>query len=429
MALSLDEELPLGSVTGYGFRAFETMTKETLVNSASSMMNLSRFELRLLHFFDQFCVPLFSFGVNMTAEHMWRKCVPPLFARSPLVRKAMFLFASMNMWPLCDVSTLFLADVKDARELYQIAPSWQVYGVDSTMPLNLFDLSLALASTDNLYKRTLSYFSDLISESQKAVLLGIDTFMNDPNRAAELGIAGILIYLFLGLHPHRLVPVLSFQREDEMETLGEEGLSTDFVAICRGVQSTFEIGINAIIKTEFRTIYNTVEKVPSFIKEHKFPLIVRLQKEMDEFYADYKDVVDPRIDAEIEALRESIDILATTFYYSSKLNYPVPLFKWAIFIPQFFDVLLREKHFFALRLYYHFSCICVVSRFTLYHDRNMWKDFMEWWREYNIKLYGDWYYDYDRSFYELIMDKNYKFLFESFKFLYEFDPELLVNVL
>ena len=59
----------------------------------------------------------------------------------------------------------------------------------------------------------------------------------------------------------------------------------------------------------------------------------------------------------------------------------------------------------------------------------MWKDFMEWWKNYNMKLYGGWYYDYDRSFYELIMDKNYKFLFESFKFLYEFDPELLVNIL
>ena len=405
------------------------MTKETLVNSTSTMMNLSRFELRLLHFFDQFCVPLFSFGVNMTAEHMWRNCVPPLFAKSPLVRKAMFLFASMNMWPLCDVSTLFLADVQDARELYQIAPSWLEYGVESTMPVDLFDLSMALASTDNLYKRTLNYFSDLISESQKALLLGINTVVNDPDRAAELGIAGVLIYLFLGLHPHRLVPILSFQLEEETEMLDEDDPSTDFVAICRGVQSTFELGIDAIIQTEFRTIYNTVEKVPSFIREHKFPIIVRLHKEMDDLYADYKDVVDPRIDAEIEALRESIDILATAFYYSSKLNYPVPLFKWAIFIPEFLDVLLREKHFFALRLYYHFACICVVSRFSLYHDRNMWKDFMEWWKNYNMKLYGGWYYDYDRSFYELIMDKNYKFLFESFKFLYEFDPELLVNIL
>ena len=144
---SLDEELP---PRRYGDCAFEIMTKETLVNSTSTMMNLSRFELRLLHFFDQFCVPLFSFGVNMTAEHMWRNCVPPLFAKSPLVRKAMFLFASMNMWPLCDVSTLFLADVQDARELYQIAPSWLEYGVESTMPVDLFDLSMALASTDNL---------------------------------------------------------------------------------------------------------------------------------------------------------------------------------------------------------------------------------------------------------------------------------------
>lgn len=415
-------------MVGYGDRAFKMMTKETLVNSASTMMNLGRFELRLLHFFDQFCIPLFSFGVNQTAEHLWRKCVPPLFARSPLVRKAMFLFASMNMWPLCDVSTLFLADVQESRELYQIAPSWLDHDVQSPVPVHLFEQLLAVASTDNLYRRTLTYFSELISESQKALLLGVDTFANNPGRAAELGIAGILIYLFLGLHPHKLVPILSFQLEDEAE-LPDEGPLTDFVAICRGVQSTFECGVNAIVQSELRTIYNTVEKIPTFIREHTFPIIVRLQRELDHFYADYTDVIDPRIDAEIEALRESIDILATAFYYSAKLNYPVPLFKWAIYIPEFLDVLLREKHFFALRLYYHFACICVVARFSLFHDRNMWKDFMEWWRNYNWKLYGGWFYDYDRSFYELIMDKNYKFLFDDMKILYEFDPELLVNVL
>ena len=394
MSLSLDEELPPGSMVGYGERAFEMMTKEKLVNSASTMMNLGRFELRLLHFFDQFCVPLFSFGVNNTAEHMWRVCVPPLFARSPLVRKAIFLFASINMWPLCDVSTLFLADVQEARELYQIAPNWLDHDVRDTTPVNLFERPLAVASTDNLYRRTLNYFSELISESQKSLLLGIDTFVNDPSRAAEMAIAGVLIYLFLGLHPHKLVPILSFQLEDEIESQ-DEGPSTDFVAICRGVQSTFELGMNAIIQSELRTIYNTVEKTPAFIKEHKFPIIVRLHKELDQFYADYAytDVIDPRIDAEIEALRESIDILATSFYYSAKLNYPVPLFKWAIYIPDFLDVLLRERHFFALRLYYHFSCICVVTRFSLYHDRNMWKDFMEWWRNYNMKLYGGWFYD------------------------------------
>ncbi|RLV82837.1 hypothetical protein JA9_003750 [Meyerozyma sp. JA9] len=404
------------------------MTKEQLVNSVSSMMNLGRFELRLLHFFDQFCVPLFSFGVNKTSERMWRTFVPPLFVRSPLVRKAMFSFACMNMWPLCDVSTLFLADVQEARELYQIAPSWQDHDVRDTTPVHLFEQPLAVASTDNLYRRTLDYFSESISESQKTLSLGIDTFVDDPIRTAEMGIAGILIYSFLGLHPHKLVPILSFQLEDETDSQ-HEGPSTDFVAICRGIQSTFELGMNAILQTNLRTIYNTVEKVPPFIKEHKFPIMVRLHNELDQFYADYTDVIDPRINAEIETLRESIDILATSFYYSAKLNYPVPLFKWAIYIPEFLDVLLREKHFFALRLYYHFACICVVSRFSLYHHRNMWKDYMEWWRNYNMKLYGGWFYDYDRSFYDLIMDKNYKFEFDGFKFLYQFDPELLVNEL
>lgn len=396
------------------FTGFEVITKETLVNCPSSMMGLSRFELRLLHFFDDFCVSLFSFNVNVRVDKMWRESVPQLFGISPLVRKAVFLFAAINMWPLCDVDTLFHSDVKVSMLLYNTVPVDNGSEVESTTK-PFFDMSLKNSKTDNLFMRTLSYFSDVLSETQRALTCPRG-FSGSSLRAAELVVSGILVYLFLGLHPHKLVPLLSFQLETSDY---DSSCSTDFVAMCRGTQNLFELGKDNLTKTKFRVIFFTPEKIPYFVKAQKFAIVERLRNELSRFFADQDDY---QAIEEKEAIDRAIELLSSAFYYSAKLKYPIPLFKWPLVLPQYFDVLLRQKHIFALRLYYQFACICTIANFSLYHDTNMWKDFIEWFRVYNMKEYGRWFYEFDRCFYDLVIGKNFRFGYDNFSFLYDFDP-------
>lgn len=400
------------------------MTKETLINSTSTIIGISRFELRLLDFFDKYCIYLFSFGVNMVIDEMWRKDVPTLFASSPLVRNSIYLFAAINMWPLCDVESLFLTDVQESKQLIKKPITWGDTDDSHSVCPDSFSQLLSMSSFDNLYKRTLEYFSLLLSGTQEALLLEAEYALQDPRRAAELGISGILIFLFLGLHPHKLVPILLHQVEDDPD---EYMSSTDFVAICRGVQSTFEMGINAISQTNFRTIYGAKEHfVHPNIKHHGFALITRLERELSEYFAEYDDIVDLRISLEIDALRESIELLATAFLFSAKMNYPVPVFKWPLLVPQHFDQLLRDKHIFALRLYFQFACLCCIFHFSLYNNRNIWRDYLDWFRKYNFKTYGGWFFDLDRSFYHLVIDFDYKYDLQSMKHFGQFDPETVL---
>lgn len=400
---------------------FETLTKEILLNSTSNMMGISRFELRLLHFFDVYCIPLFSFGVNLQADRMWRNQVPRLFSMSPLVRKSIFSFASINMWPLHDVQTLFLADVQEAANRYSIAGCYDKFMEDASMAEDYFALTLATVPTDNLYRRTVTYFAELLADTQN--LVQHEHTLQDPFRAVELRIAGVLIFSFLGLHPHRLVPVLNFQLEDEDGNIDTN--TTDFVAICRGVQTTFELSADLLRNTSFKAIHDDTNNITPTIKDCRFALITRIEKDTTEYFAVYEDIVDPQISAEKEAIKESIELLATAFYHCVRLNYPVPLFKWALFVPDHFDVLLRNKHLLALRLYYQYACLCCITRFSLYHDRNMWKDFIKWFRDHNLRLHGGWYYVHDRYFYQLVVEKNYKIPFGDLSFLYDFDPEAM----
>lgn len=397
-------------------KCFEVMTKEKLINSTSAMMGLDRFELRLLHFFDKFCVQVFSYGVNKEAERFWQTLVPKFFYRSRLVRNAVFLFASICMWPLFDMETLLLADIQEMK-LYHINNEAEE---NITKLLTFFDLSQNVA-TDNLYARTLEYFSDLLFESQRIIACS-ETLSR--LRAMELSISGTLIFLFLGLHPHKLVPILSFQLEEKTDE-NSDGVSevsdhevTDFVSICRGIQV---IKDHCCVKNNKSSPYNAPKR---FSKESKFALISRLYRDLDEFY---EDIVQLQSSGAIEALKEAIELLETAFYYSAKLNYPLPLYKWPIGIPENFDALLRQRHFFALRIYYHFSCISLMAKFSLYHERNIWRDFIEWFRKYNYKAYGGWVYEYDQSFYDLVIKKKYTILLTDFKSLYKFDAEIMLR--
>lgn len=411
---------------------FEVMTKEKLINSTSAMMGLDRFELRLLHFFDKFCVEVFSYGVDKGAERFWQTLVPEFFFRSRLVRNAVFLFASICMWPLFDMETLLLADVQEMKSLYHMEDFLEKTEGKDTKTLTFFDLSQNVATTDNLYARTLEYFSDLLFESQQ-ILKGSENSLS-PLRAMELSISGTLIFLFLGLHPHKLVPILAFQLDEKAAENSDRVFeqvpechsqeTTDFVSICHGIQVIKE---HCCLQNSKSSHYYAPKRFSSIPKESSFALISRLNRDLDEYFSNYKNTVQRQPSEAIEALKDAIELLESAFYYSAKLNYPLPLYKWPIGIPETFNALLRQKHFFALRIYFHFSCISLMAKFRLYHERNMWRDFIEWFCEHNYKVYGGWLYDYDQSFYDLVIMKEYTILLRNLKCLYDFDAELMIE--
>lgn len=403
--------------------------KESLVNSSSSLMGLSRFELRLLHFFDNYCILKFTFGVNRKLDKMWRYSVPPLFHRSQVVRKAIFLFSCINMWPLCDMEELFLADHKQFN--LELSFSSQ-YGArkDALEAVSAFDLESSSPESLDLYTRTLGYFSHLLSDIQ-GMLQEPFRVISDSSAASELAITSIIIYLFLWLHPHKLLPILSLENEENEETEETElkAERTDFVSVCRSLLSTADIIVSSLARTEFRPIVESPKKVPPLIKRHNFAIIVRLEKDLELYHTNCKNIGSLCTSKEIDTITTSLELLASEFYRTATLNYPLFLFRWPLRLPQPFDELLRKRHFFALRVYFQYSCIVTAAGFCLYRQLNMWIDYMKWYRDYNMKVYGDWFCKNDQHFFELVTEKKYRLPVGGFDCLYDFDPELVMNML
>lgn len=338
----------------------------------------------------------------MKLDKMWRCSVPPLFLRSQMVRKAIFLYSCINMWPLCKVEELFLADQKRSK----------IKDGKALEALLAFELDSFPESAD-LYQRTLWYFSDLIAETQDKLLDPL-RLASDSFTASELMVTSIIIYLFLWIHPHKLLPILL---EDE-ET-------TDFVSVCRSLLIARDMLVKSLSRTEFRAIIESPRKV-SLLKKHKFAIIVQLKKDLELYYEDKKDL--ELCYEEIETITTSLEVLASELYQSATLNYPLFLFRWPLRLPQLFDELLRNRHFFALRVYFQYSCIVTAAGFYLYQQLNMWIDYMKWFRDYNMKVYGDWIYKSDQYFYELVTERQYR-LPAGLHCLYDFDPELVLSML
>lgn len=369
-------------------------------------LGLSPFEWNLYHFFNTYCIPLFTFAANDSVDSMWRLRTPRLFAGSRLVRQAVFLFAAINMWPLCDRRTLFFEDVRSPklREVDSESPnSEEVPSSD--------DFAALQPRTESLYLMTLLYFSEVLAET-RGVLLQSEPSTSETG--AELVTSGLLMYLFLAIHPHRLVPLLSCQTDEECSA--ETPL--DFVAICRGLQNTCHKYSVQSGRANFQYFSFTPEKVPGG-GFSRIVLVRVLKGELAVFF-DQNDVSVRNADREV--LLRTIDLLGAAIYFAVAFNYPIPLYKWPLALPEQFDSLLRRKHYFALKLYFTFACICIFSGLKLYHATNMWRDYVQWFHSYCKQRHGRWLYETEKYLYLLVV-AGYRFSYGNLAFLPEFDPQ------
>ncbi|RCK57320.1 hypothetical protein Cantr_06859 [Candida viswanathii] len=169
----------------------EELTRDLVLTQSTSMLGISRFELRLLQFFDKECTTLLAFGIP-TIENAWKYGVPGLFLESELTRLAIFSFSAMTLLSMVDLNLALQTDAaEDERSLARL------YNIDVNNPNNMFTQSI-------------SYFMDTISK-KKSLLDQVDSpSFQDPKIAKELTVASILIFSYLALDPNRLIPVIDF---------------------------------------------------------------------------------------------------------------------------------------------------------------------------------------------------------------------------
>lgn len=392
---------------------YEDFDHELILNATTKLMNITNFELRLLNFFNSYCIPLFSFNINKVVDHTWRNCVPLLFAQSSLVRQAIYLFSSINMWPLCNFQRILNEDLlQDEHSNFGLVRS----GMNSSalaQSLALEDLGSHGDLSDSLYYRTSQYFMETLGNSGGALnqQMPEGEKIVDKSRAAELVVSGILIFSFLGIHPHQLIPLVSFDDDES---------GTDFLSICKGIRDVLIAGYDSLMTTDFHGI---LPKRNLILPENTSIIIRALRLQLVEYYDE--KVVDSKSTSEFESFAGAIDRLELHLSKSIQMNYPNLMYGWILTLSDHLHDMVKQKHFFALRLLNCFACMCCITGFNLYNKRNIWIDYMRMFKDYNFSCFDDWCYDYDHKLYSVIVDDGYMVPFMHYNTMGQFDPEAL----
>ncbi|KAK6199379.1 uncharacterized protein RJT21DRAFT_46413 [Scheffersomyces amazonensis] len=387
----------------------QNLVKSLALNQTTTQLNLSTFELRLLNFFHNFCIFGFTFGQNPAVHDVWANKVPKLFIESQLVRDCIFAYACINLFPFCDLEQLKIEDNQEIRRRYDVG----------TLKYHNTNGQISKSERNKLFVKTSEYFSNSISSKNALISkhkqLFYGPYVPEDQLAKELVISSILIFGFLGLQPHDLVPLVCF-----------DGSEADYLNISQSLRNMFLTSYPAISTNEFSGIFvvNEPKRVPS-VKESTFPLIINLKRDLEMFYPDLDK--DNKSSNDYDAVLSVLELLQICIYRADKKHYTVPLFRWLVLINNDFCDLVHEKNFYALRILFVYSCLCNMARFQLYYDANLWINFVIWFRNYNYELFGlgNWKYNMDRSLFNLIHDKYYTFYNPVFSNMTEFDPEFL----
>lgn len=375
---------------------YDKLSRDLVLTNSTSMLGITRFELRLLQFFDQECINFFSFGVNKNIHNTWKYKVPYLFLESELVRKSMFALSAMGLLTTLDLDELQSIDADE----------------DEKSLVNIYNTNVD--ELDNIFENTTKYFMDTISKT-KHMIGSIEDDSNiasfdDPKSAKELLVSSILVFSYLGVHPHRLLPLIDFTQE-----------RGDLIQISKGIRYTIMSCAPTILKSDMSPLlfFHGIEKMqtPTFEK-CQYPIIQDLKNDIDEFGSGEGS---SEISEELSILKDVVARLMMCINGCKFFKFPIPLFRFLMLFDDHFRDLLYNKHRLALRILYVYSALCSICRFQFFDERNVWKDYMTWYRGYAAENFDGYKNETDEYLYFLAAIEH--FHWDDFTNFDKFNPK------
>ncbi|EGV63872.1 hypothetical protein CANTEDRAFT_134448 [Yamadazyma tenuis ATCC 10573] len=391
------------------------------INSVSKQLNIHAFELKLLHTFRTSVGPFVAHMDGPIKSFIMNDTVA-LFLESEVVRNSIFSLACVNSWQFCKEKSVIPMVSLVKRGKVEIGTRSSLFGFHSSIKdvsiPTLFDKDFDFLEGINqsLYALTSKYFANLVTGCNDIMINRVDrssgTVVVDPKDALILQIGVMVIFTFIGSHGHGLVPLVNFDENDEYVYHYDQiiNMNTDFLTISHNLAAMAEVSLYSSTGATLRKPIHT--RNPTMV----YPIIVKLTHELN--------VTDIPGTSKLN-IRRSIGILDGCLTISDKNNYPLPSFKFLVLIREPFRNLVRDKEFFALRVLYAFAFVCEISQFGLFKDKSIWRDYMAWFKNYNMKM-GRWQYNLDYILWFIIEHDIKLYALTTTQFVYT-DPEIIFN--
>ncbi|KAK6462073.1 hypothetical protein DFJ63DRAFT_139375 [Scheffersomyces coipomensis] len=379
------------------------------VNNGSGQLGISKFELRLLDFFNNYCIYGFSYEPNDEIHYIWTNKVPSLFMKSQLIRNSICAFSCLNLFPFSDdLNNLRIEDDSSSRLKFNERFHTTTSSNESQQIIS--------SSSNDLLNRITDYFTHTLSGTNQLLenLQNQNAFDKDI-LANEFIISSIMMFMFLATHHHKIMPLVSFNKSE-----------SDFLSICESIRNVIA-NLDSIIQINvFKQIFlfPINLNVPN-LEESVIPIIVRLQLDLESEY-DTTNFSSTSLH-EYNTLYHALETLQVTIYKAISYGYPIPIYRWVLILSNDYHDLIYDESSFALRLLYVFASLASLTNFQLFKEVNLWVDYMNWYKAYNYRMYGEWKYSMDKSLYLLTFDQEFTLMGNREINLMNFDPDFLVQ--
>ncbi|CUM50816.1 unnamed protein product [Debaryomyces tyrocola] len=301
---------------------------------------------------------------------VWNFQVPKLWQESDVVRQSIFSLSAMHLWALCDLTTLMQDDIMDDKSKK----------VTFSNNINCNEL-LQHPNTSRayLFDKTSEYFTNCLQRTNCMMdaIISQNYRISTVFQAAEIVISAILLFSFLALQPHGLIPLLSYDSE-----------TPDILSMCKGMKTSMSYAFPLLYDSPYRGLFhlNEIMHPPNITEKDRYPLIEYLRDELED-----TTQLDKFQDAHYQIFKAAIDMLEIDFYRTIETNCPLPIYRWIFLIDiKMYDIIKLDKNSFGLKLLYIYACLCVMCQFRIDKKINIWLEYLDWYKDYNHQIFGKW---------------------------------------
>ncbi|ODV96554.1 hypothetical protein PACTADRAFT_32058 [Pachysolen tannophilus NRRL Y-2460] len=396
---------------------------EFLVNQRNSntlLLNVTATELQLLAFYRDFNAQWFCCEENPEAAKVWSETVPALWKENKNIRDGIYCISSIRLWSEYDLNSL------------------------QNVRLNQED--------ESLYEYTGKYFGLCIQALQEvcSAIINTKNQKDIDDKVGEIMVLNYIIFSFLGIHPHKVVPLINLKglgfdfddrlmfnvNDNDNNNDNDNGKfdcdydddGADIFSIVSGFKSSMAACFDRVVASDFKALLYLKERIrpEEDMNFTGFSFISHLYSKLDRVKLCFST-------DEYNTLHQTIKELEVCAYRSTKFEYAFPLFRFLFHVPSNFKTILKNGNIFAMKVLFIYSCACVLTCFHLFKETNIWVDFIYFYR--NLKVAGNYQkrnkfrniynidtgmnnIDYENVLYDTILwdsddQKLYNFVFDS----------------
>lgn len=347
------------------------------INDMVTQLNISRFELKLMKFFNELYLPSLIEKHQMDVNVKFQ--IPYTWTISRVLRQTVFSLSCLVLYNSDDRGRAYLRE--------DIGPEM---------------------NPNELYFKTMQYFNQCLTLHQQSVdkLNDGSTVVQSVDHALEMVLSSVLLYTFLVLQPFNVIPLISNNNEP------------DLLAMVKGMKLYMGPSFVVLANTRFSSLsslcgkmdFNYVEQIQEFfLAQHLKAHLVSLQGQYD--FSTYL------------SLEKSIDQLRGSLNNFIRYRNASCIYSWIFCMDQDVIRLMHIGDYFGLKLLFYYSCFIIWCGLSDLPE--MIVQFCNQFRDFNNLHFGGWFDEVDFYAYTLCL-QGYHLSYENLDMLEWFNPKDIV---